>query len=262
MSENARQFLALGEFGAQVLPDLFVVSWLGMCRPQIDCHVYVLRGSEGLLLIDCGTPWGFERIRRNMAHWGLDPAAVRTVLCTHSHVDHVSGGYHFKAFGAEFLGHFDIFTETEMQWEAQGILDEKGCPYRMDGTLADGDHLQRCGFPIEVLHTPGHTSGCLSFLIPVNGARCLFSGDLVMSDGLPGYAGDPGHDDAALVAGLKRLAGVRYDHLCHGHDVILNDRGRLFSEAVEREARGDWLRDPVRCRPDQVPGRVRADANR
>ena len=66
-----RTTITLGEFGAQVLPDLFVVSWLGMSKPRIDCHVYVLRGPDGLLLIDCGTTWGHDRIVRNLAHWGL-----------------------------------------------------------------------------------------------------------------------------------------------------------------------------------------------
>src|SRR6266542_2184050 len=72
----------LTEFGQHLLPSLYLVSWLGMSAPRIDCHVYALSGPGGLLLVDCGTPWGHERIRRNMAHWDLQPEDVRTILLT------------------------------------------------------------------------------------------------------------------------------------------------------------------------------------
>ena len=42
------------EHGQQYLDDLFVVSWLGMTPDRIDSHVYVLRGPDGLLLVDTG----------------------------------------------------------------------------------------------------------------------------------------------------------------------------------------------------------------
>lgn len=251
--------LPIGEFGIQVLPDLYVVSWLGMTAPRIDCHVYVLRGADGLLMIDCGTTWGHQQLLRNMAHWKLDIGAVRTVLCTHSHVDHVSGGYLFKQHGAELLGHREMLTTTEGQWEAQGMLDEQGCAWRLDGTLEDGMRLSRCGFDIEVIATPGHTRGCLSFLITVNGQSCLFSGDLIMTDGYPGWSGDEGHDLTSLVASLERLEQVPFEHLCHGHDVIIHDRGTLFRDALLKHADGAWSYPASRYVQGVVPGRRPAD---
>ncbi len=251
-----------GEFGNAVLPDMRVVSWLGMTPRHIDCHVYALRGSDGILLIDCGTTWGHERICRNLAHWGLSIADVRTVLCTHSHVDHVGGGHLFKQQGIELLGHREMLTPAEGQWEAQGAMDATGGAYRMDGTLADGRRIQRCGFTIDVLHTPGHTRGCLSYLVSVGDQRCLFSGDVVMSDGLPGWAGDEGHDPAALVASLKRLAQVPFDHMCYGHGVILEDRGELFRQALDKHAAGAWFAPGNRYALGHVAGRQPAAACR
>ena len=228
------------EFGWQILPDLWAVSWLGMCAPQIDCHVFVLRGPDGLLLVDCGTPWGHERIVRNMAHWGLSIRDVRTILLTHGHVDHVSGGHLFKARGAEILGHREIKTLVECQWEATGALNAQGTSYRVDGAIADGDLIRRCGFDVRVIGTPGHTAGCISFLITVNGARCLFTGDLVMSNGKPGWSGDPGYSRAALVASLEHLLQVPFDHWCFGHGVILHDGGRHLRKALDMGAQGLW----------------------
>jgi metallo-beta-lactamase class B len=228
------------EYGREVLPNLYVVSWLGMTPGRADCHVYALRGASGILLVDCGTPWGHERLARNMAHWGLCIADVRTILLTHSHVDHGSGGYLFKRRGAEVLGHREIVTAVECQWETALGKDGDGTAYRLDGYLGDGDRIVRRGFDVEVIATPGHTRGCLSYRIRVDGALCLFTGDLVMTSGLPGWHGDPGFSRPDLIASLRRLQAVEFDHLCHGHDVLLNDRGRVFREALDRCERGEW----------------------
>jgi glyoxylase-like metal-dependent hydrolase (beta-lactamase superfamily II) len=219
-------------YGQQLLPDLFVVSWLGMIPGQIDCHVFVLRSSQGLLLIDAGTPWGHGRLLENLAHWQLAPAEIRTVLLTHGHVDHVSGAYHFAAQGAEILSHRELQSMIECQWEATGVQPSGGGAYRVAGYLEPGTTLTRCGFEITVLASPGHTRHCLSFLITVNGGRCLFSGDLLMGNAQPGWHGDPGYDPVALQDSLRRLLQEDFQHLCYGHGVVLNDRGALFRRAL------------------------------
>ena len=253
----------LMEFGQHLLPSLYLVSWLGMSAPQIDCHVYVLSGPGGLLLVDCGTPWGHERIRRNMAHWGLRAEDVRTILLTHGHVDHASGGYLFKALGvgAEVLGHRDIQTLAECQWEANGAVSEIRDFYRMDGYLADGDVIRRGEWEIQVFHTPGHTRGCLSYLITVDGERCLFSGDLIMSNRRPGWHGDPGFSAVDIAQSMRRLLGVPFEHLLHGHDVLLNDRGELFRQSLASYEAGEWdlpgeaTATPVKGRQPAAPSR-------
>jgi len=225
------------------LPGLSVVSWLGMTPDRIDCHVFALDGGEsGVLLVDCGTPWGHDRIVRNMTACGLAAADVRTILLTHSHVDHVAGGWLFKRRGAEILSHRDILTDVECQWEAQAPVGNNSQPetWRIDGHLADGDEISRCGFDIRVFGTSGHTSGCLSYLIDVNDERCLFTGDLIMDDGLPGWHGDPGFSMTAIIASMQRLLTVSFDHLCFGHGLLLNDRGALFRRSLERYQAGDW----------------------
>ncbi|OPZ28905.1 MAG: Hydroxyacylglutathione hydrolase [Lentisphaerae bacterium ADurb.BinA184] len=246
-------------FGQQLLPSLYVVSWLGMTTPRLDCHVYVLRGSDGLLLVDCGTPWGYPRIVENMAHWGLRIEDVRTILLTHAHVDHVSGGGLFKRHGAEILCHREIASAVECQWETALGKDGDPTSWRIDGTLGDGDRIGRCDFAVEVLATPGHTRGCLSFLIAVDGQRCLFTGDLIMSNAWPGWHGDPGYCEADIVASLRRLCGVGFRHLCHGHDALLEDGGALFHKALAAYDSGAWdapgspLRVPVGGRHRAAP---------
>jgi glyoxylase-like metal-dependent hydrolase (beta-lactamase superfamily II) len=146
----------------------------------------------------------------------------------------------FKDLGAEVLGHHDIQTLVECQWEADRAVSEPRDFYRMDGYLSDGDVIRRGGREIQVFHTPGHTQGCLSYLITIDGARCLFSGDLIMSNRRPGWQGDPGFSAADIAASMRRLLGVSFEHLFHGHDVLLNDRGELFRQSLASYEADDW----------------------
>lgn len=225
--------------GQQLSENLFVVSWLGMTPEQIDSHVYVLRGRNGLLLIDCGTPWGHERLRRNCLAHGLDPDDVHTILLTHGHVDHARGGYLFKRGGAQIMAHRAAAVLAESEWAVCLAAENANETYHVDAFLDQGGR-RCCGFEIEVHATPGHTAGCLSYLIEVDGARCLFSGDLVMSNGLPGYRGDPGHSLAQIKDSLERLLKQDFVHLCHGHAALPGDGGRLFRQALDKAGSGEW----------------------
>jgi glyoxylase-like metal-dependent hydrolase (beta-lactamase superfamily II) len=227
-------------WGEQYLNDLFVVSWLGMTPNHIDSHVYVLRGDGGLLLIDCGTPWGYLRLRQHAEHWGLDLGTTRTILLTHGHVDHARGGYLFKRRGVEILAHPAAAQLAEAEWVHCIQVEGSREACRVDGPLGEGDVVERCGFLVRVFHTPGHTAGCLSYLVSVDGEPCLFTGDLVMSNGHPGWKGDPGHSREQILANLHRLLAVDFRHLCHGHDVRMNDGGELFRAAIAKAGSGEW----------------------
>jgi len=228
------------ERGHQIRESIFLVSWLGMTPENIDCSVYILGSDEGLLLVDCGTPWGHESICQRCEHWGLDLARPKTILLTHGHVDHARGGYLFKREGAEILAHVEAARTAEAEWDA--CLREEGSDelWRVDGFLSGGQHLQRSGFEVTVFHTPGHTAGCLSYLIEVDGEQCLFTGDLVMGNGLPGWRGDRGHSEEQLVRNLERLAELDFDHLLYGHGHLLDDRGELFRRALAKHDCGKW----------------------
>jgi glyoxylase-like metal-dependent hydrolase (beta-lactamase superfamily II) len=80
----------------------------------------------------------------------------------------------------------------------------------------------------------------MSYLMDLNGERCLFTGDLVMGNGLPGWAGDPGYSSDAIAASMRRLLEEDFRHLCYGHGVLRDDRGRLFRRALRNCESGRW----------------------
>src|SRR5258706_11377844 len=60
----------------------------------LDCHVYVIDGGSELALIDAGlgAKGNLDTILDNMREDGLDPKAIRKIILTHYHTDHIGGG--------------------------------------------------------------------------------------------------------------------------------------------------------------------------
>lgn len=230
--EDVLHRLTPGEHGIRLSERMGVVSWLGMTPGRIDCHVYVLDGGQGgILLVDAGTPWGRDRILRNMRHWGWDPARISSVLLTHWHVDHAAGAHIWQRDGAEVLAHPAAERDAAGGYAGDSGVTDALPRWRANVPLNGGEVISRCGFQIEVFHTPGHTDGCLSYRITVDGSVWLFTGDVVMSNARPGWKGQ--WNRGRLINSLERLSGLEFDHLGHGHDVCLNDHGELFRRAME-----------------------------
>lgn len=100
------------------------------------------------------------------------------ILCTHGHVDHVAGaGPLSDAVGAPVYIHREdagalASPRTRLIGLAGGVMVTRPRQVRF---LEDGDRVAVDGLEFRVLHTPGHTPGSVSFLVPGH----LFCGDLI-----------------------------------------------------------------------------------
>lgn len=105
---------------------------------------------------------------------------VKHLLLTHCHVDH--------AFAARWLAtHYGVEVEAGAQEEviarqlptqaARFGLKIDLTPLTIDRVLADGDEIDFAGEKIQVLETPGHSPGSLSFYCP--DSAVVFTGDAV-----------------------------------------------------------------------------------
>ena len=74
--------------------------------------------------------------------------------------------------------------------------------YDADETVAGGEHLELAGLEIDVLFTPGHSPGHVTYAIPDDAA--LFSGD-VLFKGSVGRVDLPGGDWATLLESIRGL---------------------------------------------------------
>jgi hydroxyacylglutathione hydrolase len=163
---------------------------------QENCYLVRRDGGERALVIDPGEE--APRLLGAMEQLGVTPDAI---LLTHTHFDHIGAVAPIaRATGAPVYCPRDelavmrdpsafyppMFGPVE-GWEAEHALD-------------GGDTLQLDGLDVEVIATPGHSPGHVTFAI--DGA--LFSGD-VLFQGSIGRTDLPGADHATLMASIAAL---------------------------------------------------------
>ena len=167
---------------AHQYPETFVYRDADIVFRQIDEHtwegnghlvynesVYVLEGNDKALVIDAGT----EMTHLSQAVATLTEKPLMLAL-THGHGDHVGGAISFPE-----------------AWIHPADSSMIGAGARQYGVkihlLNDGDVIDLGGRQIEVLHTPGHTSGSITFFDKAKGYG--FSGDAFGSTNLLLFGG-------------------------------------------------------------------------
>lgn len=164
-------------------------------------NTYILRrdGSDKAIIVDPGDE--APRLLAAISELDVD---VEAILLTHTHVDHVGAvtpvaretGATVYCPELEVPMLADIMAFTPIP----GIGPFEG--YDADETVGGGEQLELAGFEIDVLFTPGHSIGHVSYSIPAEAA--LFSGD-VLFQGSVGRVDLPGGNWATLEQSLQLL---------------------------------------------------------
>ena len=166
---------------------------------QENCFVLRRDGSERAIVVDPGEE--APRILAAIDELGL---AVEAVLVTHCHFDHIGAVAPVaKATGAPvYVSEIERPVLADIMsyvpWSGFGPYES----YEADHTLRGGERLELAGFEIDVLFTPGHSPGHLTFSIPDE--RAIFSGD-VLFQGSVGRTDLPGGDWATLLQSIGAL---------------------------------------------------------
>jgi glyoxylase-like metal-dependent hydrolase (beta-lactamase superfamily II) len=152
---------------------------------------------------------------------------VRAVLATHTHQDHSPAARVLAAnTGAEILGR----TPPD-----DGRQDTTFSPTR---ALQDNDMLAIEGLRLRALHTPGHASNHLCFLLENSGL--LFTGDHLMQ-GSTVVIMPPDGDMNAYLQSLRRLQAEPVTALAPGHGLVVNDAqaeiAGVIAHRLKREAK-------------------------
>ena len=152
---------------------------------------------------------------------------IRWILCTHTHVDHSPAAAQLKAAtGAQVLG---------MPAPVHGNQDRAFAP---DRVLAHGERLQLGGVTLRVIHTPGHASNHLCYML--ERTKMLFTGDHVMQ-GSTVVINPPDGNMLAYLASLEALLGEDIAIIAPGHGYLVGaphkEVRRLVAHRLAREAK-------------------------
>lgn len=156
---------------------------------------------------------------------------IRWILLTHTHPDHSPGAVGLK-------------ERTGAQLLAFGPGPTGDLP--LDGRLVDGDAIEATEYHLQVLHTPGHASDHICYLLPEE--RTLFTGDHIMQ-GSTVVIAPPDGDMSAYLSSLERLKLIkpRLKAIAPGHGHVIENPIEVIDGYIEhRLARERQVLDALR----------------
>lgn len=224
-----------------------------------------LIGTTEVAVIDPGPddPAHLEAILRAVAG-----ARVAAILISHAHLDHSAGAARLaRRTGAPVLGFGPATAGRSARMAglaghpALGGGEGLDAGFAPDRALADGDRISVDGSEVEVLHTPGHFAGHLSFALD----GVMFSGDLVMGWSTT-LISPPDGDVAAFMASCRRLAARSETLYLPGHGAPIEEPaeriGWLLRHRQDREAQISGALADGPATPEELAARIYSDIPR
>jgi len=179
-------------------------------------HVYVIKGHTKNVLIDTGVAGKFPLLKRRLTELGLRVRDMNLVILTHEHYDHIGATASFHET-AVVAAHRLAANKLELQDEFvtfRKYKDQPSRPFWVDIWLQDGSIIDLGNYELEVIHTPGHTSGCICLYEPRAGF--LFTGDTVFAGGTLSEIA-VGGNVSDYVNSVRRLSNLKIKRLFPGH---------------------------------------------
>ncbi|WP_338691534.1 BJP family subclass B3 metallo-beta-lactamase [Bradyrhizobium sp. 26S5] len=206
--------------------------------------VYIIKTSQGLILMDTAMQQSTGMIKDNIAKLGFKVADIKDILNTHAHLDHTGGFAEIKQeTGAQLIA-----GERDKPLLEGGYYpgDEKNTdlgfpPVKVDRTVKEGDKVTLGDVTLTAHTTPGHSPGCTSWEMTVKDGNqernVLFfcSGTVALNRlvGRPTYAGivDDYRSTFAKVKGMKV-------------DVLLGPHPEVYDMQAKRAQMKDGAPNP------------------
>lgn len=208
-----------------------------------DSHMYLigLPSSEDFTLVDCGMMDMAEYKLEQINKIGIDRAAIKRVILTHTHIDHIGCLPELM----EAMPHLQVWAH-----EAEASLLEKGDESIIMGSpafeqmvrgqfslprghfkttvhrhLTGGEALTLGGLDFEVIHIPGHSTGSIGLFL--RNEKLFLSGDTIYADGAIGRYDLVSADPLQLRDSLDRIASL-------GVNALLPCHNRVMKQGAER----------------------------
>jgi glyoxylase-like metal-dependent hydrolase (beta-lactamase superfamily II) len=186
-----------------------------MTGPGTNSYFIGAPGSDDWALLDPG-PGDAAHVQALLA---AAPGRITRILVTHTHKDHSPAAVAMReATGAPTMGRVADYPE----WQDTDFQPQQ--------VLADGDRLQLGeGVTLRVIHTPGHASNHLCYLLEEE--KLLFTGDHLMQ-GSTVVINPPDGDMAVYIASLRRLLDEDLEWLAPGHGFLIDQPHAVVNKTI------------------------------
>ncbi|MBV6433652.1 MAG: Hydroxyacylglutathione hydrolase GloC [Bryobacteraceae bacterium] len=167
---------------------------VGMLR--CNCSIFGDETSREAIVIDPG-----DDISGILAVLGKHHLAVKAIVITHAHIDHIGGAHKLKAAtGAPvWMNHNDQELYDHLEVQAGWLGMETPEQTEIDRDAREGDTLALGPAEFHVLETPGHTQGSLCLWIPAENK--VVAGDTLFRESI-GRTDLPGGDFRKILASI------------------------------------------------------------
>ena len=182
------------------------------------------------------------------------------LLETHVHADHLSAAPYIQN---KLGGKIGIGKNITIVQDVFGKVFNEGTEFQRDGSqfdalLEDGDILEIGELKLTVMHTPGHTPACMTY---VTGNAAFVGDTLFMPDGGSARADFPGGDAGTLYDSIQKVLALPDDmRLFMCHDYGPNGRDIEWETTVGAEKEHNIHVGAGKTKEDFVKFRTERDA--
>ncbi|APO86163.1 MULTISPECIES: MBL fold metallo-hydrolase [unclassified Marivivens] len=182
------------------------------------------------------------------------------LLETHVHADHLSAAPYIQN---KLGGKIGIGKNITIVQDVFGKVFNEGTEFQRDGSqfdalLEDGDILEIGELKLTVMHTPGHTPACMTY---VTGNAAFVGDTLFMPDGGSARADFPGGDAGTLFDSIQKVLALPDDmRLFMCHDYGPNGRDIEWETTVGAEKEHNIHVGAGKTKEDFVKFRTERDA--
>ena len=207
------------------MSDSVVVEHLTVGPLACTCTIVADTVAREAIVVDGGAE--AEVIVRRLTSLGV---RATHLVHTHAHIDHIGALAELRErTGARGLLHpadLPLYAALHAQAGWLGVRPPR--VVALDGELSDGDRLRAGGASLEVLHTPGHTPGSVSFYLDYGAEPRLLTGDTL-------FAGAVGRWDLGGTSLADIVTSIRGKLLPFADDtIVIPGHGPATTIGVER----------------------------
>ncbi|WP_044528415.1 MBL fold metallo-hydrolase [Herbaspirillum sp. B65] len=177
-------------------------------------------------------------------------ATVQWILETHAHADHLSAAPYLKR---KLGGCIAIGEHIRQVQDVFGTLFNAGAQFEHDGSqfdhlFVDGERFQIGNLKARVMHTPGHTPACITYVVEEGAQVAAFVGDtLFMPDYGTARCDFPGGNARTLFHSINDVLSLpAHTRLYLCHDYQPNGRALQFVTTVAEQRQSNvHVRDGI-----------------